>query len=106
MPFQQAKQAKDLLGRGPLALSLFGVQRQMCDLFSLHCQAQMPFDERLHQQRQEVHGEESLDAAWIFEEHRCYFVDGFELLKALLDGGLSFVSLEDFSRGKVAVVGQ
>ena len=66
----------------------------------------MPFDERLHPQRQEVHSEESLDAAGIIEEHWCNFVDGFELLKALLDGGLSFVCLEDFRRGKVSVVGQ
>ena len=63
-------------------------------LLALHGQAQLALDERLHEQREEVEGEQRLDAALVLQEDRGDLVHGLDLLEALLDGGLALVGLE------------
>jgi hypothetical protein len=61
--FGEAEQAQDLFGRGACALTLLGIKRQLIDILALHGKAQLAFNERLHEQSEEVQREESLDAA-------------------------------------------
>ena len=40
-----------------------------------HRTAQLAFDQCLHEESEEVHGEERLDATGVLQEHRCDLVD-------------------------------
>ena len=54
VPLGQAEQTEDLFGGGPFTGSLFRVKRKLLEAFSLHGQAQLTFDECLHQKCQEI----------------------------------------------------
>src|SRR5207244_9707318 len=58
------------------------------------------------QKRQEVEGKECLDAPGVLQKHRGDLVHGLDLLEALLDGRLTFVSLKHLRSGEAAIVAQ
>jgi len=90
--FEASVEAQDLLGGGPLRGALLGVEGQRIDTVLLHGGAQLAFDERLDEERQEVDEEEGLDAAGVLEQDRSDLEDGLGLLEAFLDRGLALVA--------------
>ena len=64
----ETEEPQDLLGSRSLTLTLLGVDRQLCDARAFHRQAQLSFDEGLHQECQKIQGEERFDPAGIFEK--------------------------------------
>ncbi len=87
-----AEQPQELLRGRPLAASLFGVEGQL--LGPLPRRPQLPLDQRLDEQTEEVEGEERLDPALVLEEDRGDLVDGLGLLEALLDRRLALMGFE------------
>ena len=57
-------------------------------------------------EREEVQGEQRLDAPLVLQEHGRDLVHGLDLLEALLDGGLALVGVEHLGRREAAVVGE
>src|SRR6185312_12863669 len=70
-----------------------------------HRLPELALDERLDEKREEVDGEERLDARRVLQEHRGNLVHGLQLLEALLEPRLSLVGFEDLLRGERAVIG-
>ena len=93
-----AEQGEDLFGGRPLAGAGFGVERDGIEAFAAHGAPQFALDQGLHEQHQEVDGEQGLDARGVLEEHRGDLVDGFDLLEALLEGRLALVGGQDDGR--------
>jgi len=95
-----------LLGGWPGGEALLWVDGQLLNFFGAHVSAELAFDERLHEEADEVEDEERLDAPFVLEQDRRDLVDGLDLLEAFLDGGLSLVRLEDLARGQSFIVRQ
>jgi hypothetical protein len=101
-----AEEPQDLLRGGTFTATLLGVERKLGDPRPSHGRAQVAFDERLHEEREEVEGEERLDATGVLEQHGRDLVDGLGLLEPFLEGGLAFVGFEDLRRRQGRVVGE
>ena len=73
MALRVSEETQDLLSRRTSIATLFRLDRQRFQLMPFHRAAQLSFDQCLHEQREEVHGEERLDATRVLQEHRSYF---------------------------------
>ena len=76
MTLGETEEPQDLLGGRSLALTLLGVDRQLCDVLAFYRQAQLSFDEGLHQESQEIQGEERFDPTRVLEKDRGDLVHG------------------------------
>ena len=54
----KAEEPEHLFRRRTLAAPLLGVQGQPWNLLALHCEAQLPLDQHLHEEPEEVQGEQ------------------------------------------------
>ena len=98
MPLNKAKKAQDLFRGRVRAWALLRIEREIFDTLTLHGQTQLALHKGLDEERKEVHREERLDSALVFEKHGSNFVHGLDLLESLLDHGLALVRLKHFSR--------
>ena len=62
---------------------LLRIQGKFLDALALHGKTQLALDECLHQQGEEIQGEERLNAALVLQEHGSDLVHDLELLEVL-----------------------
>ena len=80
------------------APTLLRIQGKFLDALALHGKTQLALDECLHQQGEEIQGEERLNAALVLQEHGSDLVHDLDLFEALFDRGLALVGLKNLER--------
>src|SRR5208337_972779 len=82
------------------------IQRQRPLTRAGHRLAQLPLQQRLHQQGEEVRRQQTLNPRHVLQEHRGHREVGLELGEPLFQQRLAFVRLEHLGGAQLAVIGQ